>query len=416
VKLNYKLALTKLQRTEEASEGTRNVLTFADRKYQKGTSERNYTDNIDEVLCRIELNNFLFSQEDFLAADTYLFSITGVTIGCPLSQRTVASLNKLMEMKKRVVFLSEDSQSSRKAVAKSLIQQGINLDVNTAHNSVVNAAFTCAWFLKQAGLTKPFVICSSLGLIEELKLLGIKEYVATVDGQGRPKKEYLEPATLTNVTALVKKVKDVDSIVFGWDMQVTPLKLTVAECLIRWAAEPTVRSVSQVSSNGWNRQISPDSNVSSGGSQRVVIVSCSSEASGMLGVTPIDYCREQNFNGRQVLTMGNGRSTDIIKGAATEKNLPIIDVGKPSDLMLEALQHPTSDGGLSVDLRKAVMIGDSLQTDVEMAHLGGIRSLMVFSGQTSPEEFVKQLSEKDDLHMPTWVLNSLADIDLDIDR
>ena len=89
------------------------------------------------------------------------------------------------------------------------------------------------------------------------------------------------------------------------------------------------------------------------------------------------------------------------------RNLSPFDVGKPSELMLEVLRRPKHESGYGLDLTETVVVGDSLPTDIEMAHRGGMKSLLVYSGQTSEDYMLDP--DREHQQTPTWVLNSFAE-------
>jgi len=81
-----------------------------------------------------------------------------------------------------------------------------------------------------------------------------------------------------------------------------------------------------------------------------------------------------------------------------------VDVGKPSALFGEALARPEDEDGYGVDLTKTVFIGDTLETDIELANKQGMYSVLVMTGTTSEED----LDQEDRLmRQPTWVVNSV---------
>merc|ERR1711862_216326 len=84
-----------------------------------------------------------------------------------------------------------------------------------------------------------------------------------------------------------------------------------------------------------------------------------------------------------------------------------IDVGKPSQIMLDLLRSPVEQGGCGVDFSKAIMIGDTLETDIEMASRAGMRSILVLSGVTNSTDIDH---ERNALRMPTWVVKTVGDI------
>ncbi|MBR2254454.1 MAG: HAD-IIA family hydrolase [Candidatus Methanomethylophilaceae archaeon] len=74
-------------------------------------------------------------------------------------------------------------------------------------------------------------------------------------------------------------------------------------------------------------------------------------------------------------------------------------IGKPNALML---RMAASEMGIDPD--GAVMVGDRLYTDMEMAVRAGTGSILVLTGETSKDDL-----ERSGMH-PTWVLDSVADI------
>ena len=77
-------------------------------------------------------------------------------------------------------------------------------------------------------------------------------------------------------------------------------------------------------------------------------------------------------------------------------------VGKPNRLLLDMA---ALDMGIPAD--DIIMIGDRLSTDIRMAIDAGTKSILVLSGETD-----RALLEKSGMH-PTWVMGSVADIDVD---
>lgn len=74
-------------------------------------------------------------------------------------------------------------------------------------------------------------------------------------------------------------------------------------------------------------------------------------------------------------------------------------VGKPNPLMMrQALNH------LDVHSEDTVMIGDRMDTDVVAGVMSGMRTILVLTGVTQPNDIERFP------YRPTWVLNSVADI------
>jgi len=155
--------------------------------------------------------SFCFDREQFDEAETYIFAFNGVIMNPETAQgqKIVSHINKLIALKKRVVFVTNDSTMSRKSFYERITKKyGVQLqesecmqdtmsrcsrsgfsDVESSQElskeSVVTSSFTCAWFLKSAGIRRPFVIGYGTGLLDELEAAGISDYYATVDSDGR---------------------------------------------------------------------------------------------------------------------------------------------------------------------------------------------------------------------------------------
>ncbi|CAE7652492.1 PGLP2 [Symbiodinium sp. CCMP2592] len=316
-----------------------------------------------------------FKREEFDSAETYIFDGHGTLWGVrgqsqsmsnmDLERQVVDNVNQLILAGKRVIFATNDSNYSRRMYIDRLLNHGIQLCDNDEHSrklarqKVITASFTCAWFLKKALIRKPFVICSHLGLLEELKEAGITEYVATIDEDGHPKPEYSKPVTKDNVTELVHRSKDVDAIVVGWDQQLTALKVAVAAAFLKFSRECAEE-----------------------GQNVMQIVQCSSDHAGVLGVTAEDFLPGRNWCNRSIPAVGNGTMCQMICNSVGA-DIQAIDVGKPSEVLIEALRRPVEEEGYGVELDKAVIVGDTLNTDIELAVRSGMRSLLVLSGVTN---------------------------------
>mmetsp|Transcript_54216 Transcript_54216/g.129191 ORF Transcript_54216/g.129191 Transcript_54216/m.129191 type:complete len:945 (+) Transcript_54216:92-2926(+) len=343
-------------------------------------------------------SDYEFSADEFADAETYIFSITGTIDKAHdesgerdpevVQREVVERINQLIARKKRVVFASNNSQKSRAEVGHHLISKGIHLQKDIVKGQVLNTAFTCAWFLKRIGRTRPFIICSKTGLLEELEGLGINNYVATITRDGKPRPEFLRNATLENVLDCVRMAPDVDCVVIGWDECLTTLKVCVAAAYVHWKGEGLLGSVS-------------DADLAK--SKQVPVVTCSTDSYGVLGNTPQDFQVKHKYQGRSVGIPGNGLMAQIVcrtvSGTASA-----FDVGKPSELMLESLRRPQEEQGYGVDTSRAIMIGDTLETDIEMANKGGMRSLLVLSGQTQRRNLHNQHFKS----VPTWILGDFG--------
>merc|ERR1719433_506437 len=178
---------------------------------------------------------------------------------------------------------------------------------------------------------------------------------------------------------LIKANPRVDSVVMGWDFHLTALKVAVASNYIRWSSEEESAHVGYRNSN-----------------QGFLVVTCSSDRHGILGVSPENYLPERQFNKKPVWTPGNGSMAGFL---AFLDGGHALDVGKPSEIMLTALR-----GDYKVDLENAVVIGDTLETDILWAHKGAMKSMLVLSGRTDAQMARSMEAGSYRGHTPTWVL------------
>jgi phosphoglycolate phosphatase len=343
--------------------------------------------------------NFEFNRDEFDKADNYIFSLMGVLgdAKTELGKKVVRKINSLIEHQKRVIIITNNSNKTRVGLMEELENKEILLRSTTLARSlsqrmgteeakraitnkhIVTSANTCAWFLKQKGIKKPFVICSTRAILEELEYFDIKNYVATVDEKGKPKQEYLEELTEARVRALIEKAPDVDAVVVAWDQVFSALKVAVASQYLKWSQEKGTP---------------------------MPVISCSMDPSGILGTTPADFCTQQGFNNRKIRAVGNGAMTGMITNCIEFDD--VIDVGKPSTILLEQLKRPADEEeGLGLDFSKTVMIGSTLNTDIALANGGGMKSLLVLSGVTQKEDVEK---EDHPLRIPTWIIENFAEI------
>ncbi|CAJ1448361.1 unnamed protein product, partial [Effrenium voratum] len=222
-------------------------------------------------------------------------------------EKTAERVNHLIHRGKRIIFITNNSNYTRHGLMQDLEKKhrillhqtelshtlsgqkleveangkgkgkgkgrGNAVDNQIVRQHVVTSANTCAWFLKQKGIQRPFVICSTTCLCEELDAFGITNYVATINKDGKPKQEFLEEITSKRVCDLVAKAPDVDAVVIGWDQHFTALKAAVATQYIKWSEE-----------NG----------------KTLPVISCSMDRSGMLGTTDENFCKSQNFNCKKI--------------------------------------------------------------------------------------------------------------------
>merc|ERR1711920_1155506 len=129
------------------------------------------------------------------------------------------------------------------------------------------------------------------------------------------------------------------------------------------------------------------------------IVSCSGDASGVL--------KTANFEGKsfKVRAIGNGAMVECLS-RCFDPPRDWVDMGKPSDCLLALLASPA----YGVDLSKALMVGDTLQTDIVFGNRGGMRTLLVLSGVTTKAELKELLAGWHPMRRPTFALPKLGSL------
>lgn len=97
----------------------------------------------------------------------------------------------------------------------------------------------------------------------------------------------------------------------------------------------------------------------------------------------------------------------IVAALATASGVVPVSLGKPGPHLLEEAARAAG-----LPLADAVMIGDSLHTDIPAARAAGIRSVLMLTGVARPEH----LEALDDAERPTFVVADAAELALALDR
>ena len=105
-------------------------------------------------------------------------------------------------------------------------------------------------------------------------------------------------------------------------------------------------------------------------------------------------------NRRQPLTGVMVGSVNISTGRQ-----PLV-IGKPHQHLLQCV-HTANPG---MNLKTAIMVGDSLKTDIAFANNSGLDSILVLSGATTKEDYMKLDFADSRIPKPTYVLDSFADL------
>jgi len=109
-----------------------------------------------------------------------------------------------------------------------------------------------------------------------------------------------------------------------------------------------------------------------------------------------------NDDGMLPTETGYRPGAGAIIGAITGmiKRPPDVIVGKPNEVIIRQVLK-----NMDVDISQAVIVGDSLGTDVKLAKNIGMRSILVLTGNTRSLHEIETSS-----NIPDFIINSLADL------
>jgi len=298
-------------------------------------------------------------------SNSVLFSALDVFSGrktTQLQSDIAEKINQLIELGKRMVFLSKSTSYSRNAFADKLRHQGVDI---TDGDSVATVGHTCGLYLRRLGVRKPFVVTSQPGLLEDLRSAGVSEYIATIDDEGNRKAEFKQSARAQAVNDFIRGNSDVDGVVLSTDDDLTAFKLAVAVGFLE----------------GFSSAAECEERV------KLPLLSCcppsmQRKLMAMARFAPLPGVRE-HFESEGAFGM---------------------DVRLPSAAWVEAcLSAPPEVGGFGIKVLQAVMISDNLETDMVLAKESGMKCLLVINSVTT------KLDERFEI-VPTWVLPSVADL------
>ena len=323
--------------------------------------------------------------------ETFIFDCDGVIWGISpeLQPGVVRVINQLLHAGKRVMFITNNSNKRRKAFITQLESMSIDFGTRTHDEKlsmIISAAYTTAEYLKRKGLKRPFVVTSDTGVLDELKIAGITDVVSPISANNGALDPDFESAKMDNteLPGILRKRGAVDCVVVGWDMCLTARKVAAAINYIQWHADL----------HGGKEGYKP-----------LPLIACSGDSGGVLGtVLPMDPPLGDGVSPVKVRAIGNGAMVEII-ARSFDPPLTWRDMGKPSDALLEMLTT-----AYNVDASNALMIGDTLQTDIVFGNRGGMATLLVLSGVTSELEYQTARAASDKERHPTFVLPNVGSL------
>ncbi|CAE7039029.1 PGP, partial [Symbiodinium sp. KB8] len=333
---------------------------------------------------------------EFVSFETYVFDCDGVLWGISDedSKTSVTTVNHLLSLGKRVMFVTNNSNKTRSQFLQQLEGKGISFGQRSHEDKLsmmISASYTTAAYLQTMKLKRPFIITSDTGVLEECRLLGITDYFATIDDNGKTAPHFEKLDMMAAVDAIKARSQQLCHLLAkrgpGYVQCLGSSKDPVKH-IEHPVASP---SPSEVELNSFLPRHAPpnrdpahknyikwheDLHSGKPGYQELPLIACSSDTGGVLGKT--------THLGKElkVRAIGNGAMADII-GRSFDPPKSWKDMGKPSEALIRLLQSPTA---YNVNVSKALMVGDTLQTDIVFGNLGGMKTLLVLTGVTSKEE------------------------------
>ncbi|EPQ30730.1 uncharacterized protein PFL1_01631 [Pseudozyma flocculosa PF-1] len=293
--------------------------------------------------------------------DTFLFDCDGVLwSGDETIPGAVSVLEKLRKRGKQVIFVTNNASKSRETYLKKFAGMKIQADISEIFSSSYASAVYLKRVLKFPADRKVYVI-GMHGIEEELDAEGILHCGGT-----NPQDNVFLPAldftTLQSAEAIDPKV---GAVVCGFDMHMSYIKLAKAfKHLTRPGAEGEVKEGEE------------------GGGCHFILTNDDSTFPAKGGPWP-------------------GAGSLSVPLIFSTKRTPTI-VGKPHKPMLDCIIATKQ-----FDPKRAIMVGDRLNTDIEFAKEGKIASLMVLTGISRKAE----IDAPDAKTVPDFLIDSLGDLD-----
>jgi len=291
------------------------------------------------------INNFKEIVEKY---DNFIFDLDGVLWrGSEILKNTFDAIKILRKTKnKKVFFLTNSNKSTRKSIQNKMNQNGLELE---NLNIIYSSSYILSKYLREnfPEMKKIYVIGRE-GLINELNNFNFQIFGGYEDDFKK---------TTLNDTAKIEINPEIEACVCGFDDEINYFKLFYAMQIIN-------------------------------------------KTDKFFGT---NYDKYVNIVGRKV----PGTFTIISSlETCTEKKATIVSKPNPSSLDIIFKENNIEKG--KNDLSRTLMIGDNMNTDILFANNAGIDSLLVFTGVTNEERFLKinyqdkEFFEKYNISKPTY--------------
>ncbi|KAK3621630.1 p-nitrophenyl phosphatase [Elasticomyces elasticus] len=280
--------------------------------------------------------------------DVFLFDCDGVLwSGDHLFERVPATIQMLRDKGKQLVFVTNNSTKSRADYKKKFDSMGISANEEEVFGSSYSAAVYIARILKLEPPKNKVYVLGESGVEQELQA----ENVPYCGGTDPLLRREMLPEDFRHVADGSLLDDDVAIVLTGLDYHPSYLKYALGMAYLRRGAKFLATNI--------------DSTLPSAGS----------------------------------LFPGAGStSAPLIKATGQEP----LALGKPSQAMMDAIE-----GKFQFDRKKACMIGDRLNTDIQFGIEGGLGgTLCVLTGVSKKEEFL----EKGAQVVPSAYVDELGDL------
>ncbi|SPO23997.1 related to PDR16 - protein involved in lipid biosynthesis and multidrug resistance / PHO13 -4-nitrophenylphosphatase [Ustilago trichophora] len=300
--------------------------------------------------------------EDLLSKyDTFLFDCDGVLwSGDETIPGVVSVLEKLRQRGKSVIFVTNNASKSRQTYLKKFA--GMNIQASL--DEVFSSSYASAVYLKKVldfPADRKVYVLGMHGIEEELDAEGIL-HVGGTNEEDNMFLPALDFTSLQNEDAIDPKV---GAVVCGFDMHMSYIKIA--------------KAFKHLTRPGFDGPVEANA---TGGGCHFILTNDDSTFPAKGGPWP-----------------GAGSlSAPLI---FSTKRTPTI-VGKPHKPMLDCIIATKQ-----FDPKRAIMVGDRLNTDIEFAKAGGIASMLVLTGISKRDEIEGPNAKT----VPDYLINSLGDLD-----
>jgi phosphoglycolate/pyridoxal phosphate phosphatase family enzyme len=283
--------------------------------------------------------------------DTFLFDCDGVLWGTDhytkFGREVKICIEGLRRLGKRVLFVTNNSMHTRQAYQEKFKEM---CDFDADADKVFSVNYAAAVYLKSiAKIQGRIYAIGSKGLSDELDSLGLNSFGYGTDP---------DPISDQKDDLMIQQMDpDVQAVLVGFDIHM-----------------------------GYNKIYKAASYLSD--------PNCI-----YLATNDIETRVEIGPNRIQPLT---GVLTEAVNAASDR--LPIV-IGKPHHHLMSCMLNSYPD----IDLRRTVMIGYSIKTDIGFAHNVGIDSILVLSGSTNYSDLAKYHDSRE-YEMPTYILSSIEQL------